>query len=228
MSSSPKNRSRLITGDTVTDYKAWAPPTVRTPGLQKKEDQRLKIENEKQEKITADTLEKLQEKAYKEGFDKGYLEGLQAGKDTVDAAVAQLSNMMNSLATPFEKLDDRVVEELGELAALIARQIVRRELKTETGQIVSLVREAVSNLPIASSNIRVLLHPDDAEIVRQALSLSEHEQRWELVEDPVISRGGCKVVTENARIDVTVESQLNAVIANLLGGERQDDSSNDA
>jgi flagellar assembly protein FliH len=195
--------------------------------LQKEEDHRLHLEREQQAIITADTLEKLQEQAYKEGFDKGHLEGLQAGKETVNSAVAQLTNMMNSLATPFEKLDDRVVEELGELAALIARQIVRRELKTETGQIVSLVREAVSNLPVASSNIRVMLHPDDAEIVRQALSLSEHEQRWELLEDPVISRGGCKVVTESARIDVTVESQLNAVIANVLGGERQDDNSND-
>ncbi len=228
MSSSPKTRSRLITSETVTDYKAWEPPTVRAPELQKQEDQRLQQENEKQAKITADTLEKLQQQAYKEGFDKGNREGLQAGKDEVIAAVAQFTNMMNSLATPFEKLDDRVVEELGELAALIARQIVRRELRTETGQIVSLVREAVSNLPVASSNIRVMLHPDDAEIVRQALSLSEHEQRWELVEDPVITRGGCKVVTESARIDVTVESQLNAVIANVLGGERQGDSNNDA
>lgn len=225
MSSSPKTRSRLISSESVTDYKAWAPPVVRNPKLQEQEDQRLLRERQQQEKVTAATLEELQKQAYKEGFDKGHADGLQAARDEVTTAVNQLTTLMNSLSTPFEKLDDRVVEELGKLAALIARQIVRRELKTETGQVVSLIREAVSNLPVASRNIRVMLNPEDASIVRQALSMSEHEQRWELVEDPVITRGGCKVVTESARIDVTVESQLNAVIASVLGDERQDDNS---
>ena len=225
MSSSPK--SRLITSESVADYEAWKPPVVRTPDLQDVEDERLRKEDAHNQQVTADTLEQLQEKAYQEGFEKGQREGLAAGKDEINQSVARLSGIMNSLNTPLEQLDDQVVEELGHLATLIARQIIRRELKTETGQIVSIVREAVSNLPVASQKIRILLNPEDAVLVNNALSMSEHEQRWELVEDPVISRGGCKVVTESARIDLTIESQLNAVIANALGDERQSDITDD-
>jgi flagellar assembly protein FliH len=225
---SSSHKSRLITSGSGAAYEAWKPPIVLSPVLQQHEDERLRKESAHNSQLTAATLEQLQEKAYVEGFEKGHTSGIAAAKDDITKTVALLSTLMTSLTSPFEKLDDKVVAELGQLAALIARQIVRRELKTETGQIVSIVREAVSNLPIASHNIRVVLHPEDASLVRTALSMREQEQRWELVEDPVISRGGCKVVSESARIDATVEAQLNAVIANALGGERQSDTLDDA
>lgn len=225
---SSSHKSSLITSGSGIAYEAWKPPTVRAPVLQKDEDERLRKESAQNNQLTAATLEQLQEKAYAEGFEKGHSNGIAAAKDEIGKTIALLSTLMTGLTVPFEKLDDKVVDELGQLAALIARQIVRRELKTETGQIVSIVREAVSNLPIASQNIRVVLHPEDAGLVRTALSMSEHEQRWELVEDPVISRGGCKVVSESARIDATVEAQLNAIIANALGGERQGDTVDEA
>jgi flagellar assembly protein FliH len=44
-----------------------------------------------------------------------------------------------------------------------------------------------------------------------------------MVEDPLITRGGCKVDTEVSYIDATVENRLAAVIATLFGGEREQD-----
>ncbi|RMG30702.1 MAG: flagellar assembly protein FliH, partial [Gammaproteobacteria bacterium] len=49
------------------------------------------------------------------------------------------------------------------------------------------------------------------------------ERDWKLVEDPTLSRGGCRVETESSRIDATVEQRLHAVLARFLGGERQGD-----
>jgi flagellar assembly protein FliH len=46
---------------------------------------------------------------------------------------------------------------------------------------------------------------------------------WRIVEDPLITRGGCKVDTEVSHIDATVENRLAAVIATLFGGEREHD-----
>jgi len=40
------------------------------------------------------------------------------------------------------------------------------------------------------------------------------------VEDPVITRGGCRISSENSSIDAQVETRLGAAIAAVLGDER--------
>jgi flagellar assembly protein FliH len=60
-------------------------------------------------------------------------------------------------------------------------------------------------------------------IVRDALQLSQLEQPWTLIEEPTLARGGARLETEASRVDATVESRLNAVIAALWGGERASD-----
>ncbi|MGZ5576522.1 MAG: FliH/SctL family protein, partial [Methylobacter sp.] len=45
-----------------------------------------------------------------------------------------------------------------------------------------------------------------------------------IVEDPLITRGGCEVDTDISHVNATVEHRLAAVIATLLGGERESDS----
>jgi flagellar assembly protein FliH len=77
-------------------------------------------------------------------------------------------------------------------------------------------------LPLASQKISLKLHPEDAELVRSALVL-EMTPSWSLVEDPLITRGGCKVDTEVSHVDATVEHRLAAVITSILGGERERD-----
>ena len=79
-------------------------------------------------------------------------------------------------------------------------------------------REALAVLPVSSRAVRVLLHPEDAELVREAYALGDGDLKWQVVEDPVIQHGGCKVLTETSQIDATVESRLNAVIWNSTGG----------
>jgi len=44
----------------------------------------------------------------------------------------------------------------------MVRQLIRREVKLDPGQIVGVVREALGILPISARNIRVVLHPEDA------------------------------------------------------------------
>ena len=78
------------------------------------------------------------------------------------------------------------------------------------------VRDAVQH----GHDVQLHLHPDDAALVRESLSPSEGELAWTIVEDPLISRGGCNVTTENSRIDATNESRLQAAIAAIAGDER--------
>jgi len=122
------------------------------------------------------------------------------------------------------ELDANVEQELVALAIAMVKQLVRRELRLDPGEIIGVVREALSVLPVATRSVRLHLHPEDATLVREVLSLSDDEDRtWQIVEDPVLSRGGCRVVSETSRVDASVEARLNAVIAQALGGERGDD-----
>ncbi|HFE39405.1 MAG TPA: flagellar assembly protein FliH [Gammaproteobacteria bacterium] len=161
---------------------------------------------------------------YEAGKEEGYAHGLGEGKAVIEEKSRQLSALISMLTTPLAKLDDEVEAELMALVMLVARHIIRRELKQNPSHVIAAIRQAVNILPVGTQNIILFLHPDDAELVRESLSFrDEDEQRWKIIEDPMLTRGGCKVETKNSRIDASVESQINSVVAQVLGSERGDD-----
>ncbi len=172
-----------------------------------------------------DGYEKGLEQGRQDGFDQGRADGFAQGRAELDQKVIEFRNLLELLSEPLKELDQQVEEELVGLAVAIARQLVRRELKTETDQIMAVIRDAVQALPSRARKIQISIHPDDAEFVRSTLRVDDARPRWELLEDPLLTRGGCRVETESSRIDATVENRLNQVIAAVLGGERKQDHS---
>jgi flagellar assembly protein FliH len=169
---------------------------------------------------TVSGLADLQAEAYKEAFDQGLAEGREAGRGEVRVQVDRLAGMFYDLAKPFEILDTEVERELLTLAMALARQIVRRELKTDPTQIIGIIREAIAALPVAAREVRVHLHPEDAGVVRQNLAPTESERAWTIIEDPVMARGGCQITTTTSRIDARLETRLGAILSDLMGTER--------
>lgn len=185
--------------------------------------------------LTVDEIEAMQKQAYDEAFAQGRQDGYSAGfnegakqgyEENVYALQKQatvFTSLMESLSQPFKALDAKVEQELVELAMAIAKQVIRREIKLDPGQVIAAVREAIKVLPLSSQKINLYLHPKDAELVCSVLSLDKLSPAWKIVEDPLITRGGCKVDTEVSHIDASLENRLAAVIATLFGGERQHD-----
>jgi flagellar assembly protein FliH len=163
------------------------------------------------------------EQARKDGYAQGREEGLLAGQQDIRKQVQRLEQLLVALQQPFAELDAAVEEQVSQLAMLVARHLVRRELKADPGQVIAVVREALAALPITSRTVRLHLHPEDAQLVRAAFSLNEQEAHIQVLDDPVQSRGGCRVQTDNSQIDASVETRLNALIAQVLGGEREED-----
>jgi flagellar assembly protein FliH len=170
---------------------------------------------------TVGGLADLQAEAHKEAFEQGLAEGREAGRAEIRAQVDRLAGMFYDLARPFEVLDAEVERELLTLAMALARQIVRRELKTDPTQIIGIIREAIAVLPVAAREVRVHLHPEDATVVREHLAPTESERAWAIVEDPVMARGGCQITSATSRIDARLESRVGAILSELLGNERQ-------
>jgi flagellar assembly protein FliH len=165
----------------------------------------------------------LEREAFDAAHAAGLAEGRAAGQLEVRQRIERLDALLSSLARPFADLDQDVEQQLVDLALALARQLVRRELRIDPTQVIAIVREAMSVLPVSARDVRVHLHPEDAAIVREYLAPTENVRAWKLVEDPVMMRGGCQVVTSTSRVDARLETRLGKLVAELVGGERAND-----
>ena len=216
--------SKIISGDapTTSAYQRWELPTMQSPHGPKG---RIEDVAGGVKPLTAEELEQIQKEAYREGYELGRKEGRQAGQKDIKQAVANLARVIDAFTDPLQEVDAAVEQELVSLALAIAKQIIRRELKTDPGQVVGVVREALAALPSASRRVQIVLHPEDAQLVREALlSGAGEETHWHISEDPLLTRGGCRISAEHSQIDATVEQRIAAISNQLLGGERKVDN----
>lgn len=177
--------------------------------------------------LTASQIELLQkqayDEAYAEGKKSGYDDGLAVHQQEIQSQINAFNGLLNSLNTPFKDLDKQVDDELVILVQSLVKQMVRREIKTDPGQIIAVIREAIEALPVASRQIQLRLHPEDAALVNDFYKMGDQDQAWNIVEDPLISRGGCKIITSVTQVDATLETRLTQLFAQVFG-ERQRDS----
>ncbi|MGZ5006748.1 MAG: flagellar assembly protein FliH [Methylobacter sp.] len=229
------SKTPRFTAAELESLRLWSMPDV-SGAEEVVEPEPEEIDEEPTPILTVDEIEAMQRQAYDEAFAQGKMHGFQQGFDEgskkgyeenlhlLQSQAAIMVSLLKSLSEPFKRLDEEVEKELVKLVIAIATQMIRREIKLDPGQIVAVVRESINVLPLASQKISLKLHPEDAELVRSALSLDEMSPSWTIVEDPLITRGGCEVDTEVSHVDATLEHRLAAVIATLLGGDRERDS----
>jgi flagellar assembly protein FliH len=170
---------------------------------------------------TARDVDQWRQQAEEEGFQQGLVRGHQE----TEVLQRRLLQLIDFFEHPLQALNEDIEHQLTQLAVTLAQQLVRRELKVEPGEIIGLIRDSVQLLPGNTRNISIALHPEDANLVRNALSLetSDEEHSWKLVEDPMISRGGCQITAPPSAINATLESRLSELAASVLGGEREQD-----
>ena len=192
---------------------AWALPPVEGPSPSKRR--------------SAEDFEGIERDAWDKGFADGHAAGLTAARKQEEAGLAelerrtrQLASILDFMAKPLADLDDQVQRQLAELAGAIARHVVRRELKTNPDQIIGVIRETVSLLPMTARDVRVHLHPEDAKLVRARLTEETSERAWTITEDPIMAQGGCRITSDDSTIDAQLEQRIGAAIAAVLGDER--------
>ena len=169
----------------------------------------------------------VEREAWEHGFKDGHVEGVRKGEAElakriaeVDVKLAALDAIMGALARPLDELDSQVEQELTRLTLTVAKHLVRRELKMDPAQVIGIIRHTVSLLPLSARKIKIHLHPEDATIVREKLARASGEQEWQLAEDPLMARGGCRLTTENSSIDARFEASVAAALSALLGDDR--------
>ncbi len=209
-----------VTAEELEDYQRWqAPHVVSVTDMMGKKNALMTVEG------IEEMQKQAQREGYKVGFDEGRKAGLEAAQKDIEQQLSYLKQIMTSLNTPLNDLDQQIENDLITLTTSVARQIVRRELKIEPEHVIGAVRAAVAVLPINDRKLRIYLHPQDIELVQKGFSIEANDVSWKWIEDPMLTRGSCRLETADTIVDATVEARLESVINKLLGGERTDDPS---
>lgn len=177
--------------------------------------------------LTLDELEAIRQDAYNEGFATGEKDGFRAGqlkaKQEADAALAgklaSLEQVMSHLLDPIAEQDQQLEAALVSLVSHMTRQVIQRELSSDSSQIRHVLREALKLLPMGADNVRIHINPQDFEMIKALRD--RHEETWRILEDDTLLPGGCRVESEHSRIDASVETRMNQAIKQLFEQQRE-------
>ena len=157
-----------------------------------------------------------------------------AGRKAAEAAAERaldekIGKRMNSLVPALEELVKQVNDGKGELLAhwdrsalhvitAIAERVVRRRLEKEPEIALDVIADAL-RLAAGSAHITLHVNPNDHEnlgsqIERVASTLCRLAPS-QIVSDPEISAGGCRVATKFGEIDERIEAQLRRIEEDL-------------
>lgn len=176
--------------------------------------------------LTLEELEAIRQDAYNEGFTTGEKDGFHAGqlkaRQEAEAILQErlkgLETLMGQLFEPIADQDQLIEQALVGLVGQLARQVIQRELSTDSSQIRQVLREALKLLPMGAENIRIHVNPQDFELVKALRD--RHEESWRILEDEELLPGGCRIETEHSRIDASIETRLAQVTKQLFEQQR--------
>lgn len=160
------------------------------------------------------------EEEKKRAFEQGYQEAINQAKVEWDEKLALIHNIAASLNQPLKDIDEIVKEKSAELAIAIAKQIIRRELSLDSGQIVSAVKQAIELIPKDGEQINIHINPKDEIHVNQLFTNDEKLSKYNIIQDPTISVGGCKASTDYSLLDLTVDKQVANIATQIFGDQR--------
>lgn len=156
--------------------------------------------------------EEARQQGHAEGFNEGYATGLEAGR----AEAARESMRIRQAAEAFEaeltRVNDTVAEDMLNLALDLAKAMLKASLKVRSELVLPIVGEAIRYLPSVQQPALLVLHPQDAAIVRHHMKDELDKSGWRITEDPQIERGGCRVETASNQIDATLPVRWQRIV----------------
>ena len=160
---------------------------------------------------TVSEVENIRQQAYNEGRDAGYAAGMQQTHDEV----AKIHELLQSLQDELNQFDGQVAQSLLDLSLEIAHKMVSETLQVKPEVILKIVSDAISNLPHFNQNAHLILHPDDAELVRKHMGEKLSHAGWKIFTDPQVKCGGCRVETSHSHVDATIEARWKRVVESI-------------
>ena len=163
--------------------------------------------------------EQTRQRIEEESRQRGYADGQREIQQLVERKLGeQLATLLPALAATIQDIQHAKQTWLThweraavQLATAIAERIIRREVEHKPEIPLELVRESLE-LAAGSSTLRVLLNPKDHETLQPKAQALVRDMTGlgacEIVPDPNVTPGGCRVETAFGTIDQQIEAQL--------------------
>jgi flagellar assembly protein FliH len=163
----------------------------------------------------------------REGLSKGLEEGRSSGQQqALSEHRTELANLIKGLThsaadldASRQQLEAEALTEVIHLAVAIASRVTKRQGLIDPQVLIANVSEAMK-LVVASSDIRIALHPSQKQYFLDALPqlalVWPALQHVQLIEDDTLAPGGCRVFSRGGQIDADLDGQLDRVVADLL------------
>lgn len=160
-------------------------------------------------------LNQARDEGFRHGLEVGFAQGRAAGEARTIHHNQQFAEILAGLKTAISSLDETVAADLVQLALELARQVVRTHLEVRADAILPVVQEAVNGIVAIAQHPRLVLHPDDAEIVKREMAdeLAAHNCR--IAPDARMVRGGVRIDDASFELDATLPTRWNRTLATL-------------
>jgi flagellar assembly protein FliH len=171
-------------------------------------------------KQSAEMLSQLQEEARRQAYAEGFAQGRAAGYDSGREQAAQELQRLRSIAEGYgqaaAQASETVADDLLGLALDLSKAMLKTALQIRPALVLPVVGEAIRYLPGMQQPALLVLHPEDAALVKTHLADELEKSGWRIAEDPQMERGGCRVETPSNQIDASPSVRWQR-IADALG-----------
>jgi flagellar assembly protein FliH len=164
---------------------------------------------------TIDQISAIQEQARLEGYQAGLAEGRAAGLEQAVLEAARIARLADAFSTEVARADEAIAQQVLDLALDLARAMLHSTLAAQPERVIPVVREAVRYLPVVQQPALLFLNPDDALLVRERIGDELEKMGWQISDDALLDRGGCRVETASNQIDSTLPTRWQRLLAAL-------------
>jgi len=155
--------------------------------------------------------QQARDEASKQGHDAGYAAGIQQARNEA----AQIHALLQNLQSALNQMDEQIAQSLLDLSLEVAHRMVGEILQAKPEVILKIVNDAINGLPHFNQNAHLILHPDDADLVRKQMSEQLSHAGWKIFTDAKIGRGGCRVETAHSNVNATIEARWKRIVESI-------------
>jgi flagellar assembly protein FliH len=157
------------------------------------------------------TIKRLEQElaAARQGLDAGRAEGEQRARAEFEPVIARMNGAIAELAGMRSEMRRRAERDMVQLALLIAKRVLHRELNVDESAIAALARVAFDRLSRAES-YKVTVHPRFANAIAAAVPAAI-ASRVRIEPDAAREPGTLIIESPDGTIDASIDTQLEEI-----------------